>query len=272
MILIWFPFYQVSLVNRLIVVVMLAATCLSFWFVSVFFYQIRWYNLSVFTPCCYCHYHCSYYIVVTATRLYNYGLSTTVYFVLPVLILSLFFTLHCLIVLYIRGFHLPFLGLISLDAVIVMGSRKVSYYVLLLCFGIVVVSVSTFFAIGDDTVQPVRLSVNASDASTRQIPETLFGIFFEVGRVNCGFFFFSFSMFLSVAFSFSEFQLLSSEIFLIWFMIVFHVCACLLLRIQSLPSKLRIYAYWYASTCLWAIVIQMQKILNVLKGHILLKL
>ncbi|KGN59403.1 alpha-L-arabinofuranosidase 1 [Cucumis sativus] len=61
---------------------------------------------------------------------------------------------------------------------IVMGSRKVSYYLLLLCFGIVVVSVSTFFAIGDDTVQPVRLNVNASDA-TRQIPETLFGIFFE---------------------------------------------------------------------------------------------
>ncbi|XP_022983725.1 alpha-L-arabinofuranosidase 1-like isoform X2 [Cucurbita maxima] len=62
---------------------------------------------------------------------------------------------------------------------IVMGSRKVSYYVLLLCFGIVVISVCTFFAIGDDTAQPVRLVVNASNASTRQIPETLFGIFFE---------------------------------------------------------------------------------------------
>lgn len=104
------------------------------------------------------------------------------------------------------------MGLISLDAVIVMGSRKVSYYLLLLCFGIVVVSVSTFFAIGDDTVQPVRLNVNASDA-TRQIPETLFGIFFEVGFVKCVcVFFFSFSMFLSVAFSFSECQLLSSEV------------------------------------------------------------
>ena len=78
-----------------------------------------------------------------------------------------------------------FLVLIALDAMIVMGSRKVSYYVLLLCFGIVVVSVCTFFAIGDDTAQPVRLVVNASNASTRQIPETLFGIFFEVGSLNC---------------------------------------------------------------------------------------
>ena len=61
-----------------------------------------------------------------------------------------------------------------------MASSKVSYYVLL-CFGIVAVSVSTFFAIGDDTVQPIRLVVNASEASARQIPDTLFGIFFEVG-------------------------------------------------------------------------------------------
>ncbi|XP_023539636.1 alpha-L-arabinofuranosidase 1-like [Cucurbita pepo subsp. pepo] len=59
-----------------------------------------------------------------------------------------------------------------------MASSKVSYYVLL-CFGIVAVSVSTFFAIGDDTVQPIRLVVNASEASARQIPDTLFGIFFE---------------------------------------------------------------------------------------------
>lgn len=145
-------------------------------------------------------------------------------------------TFCCLIVLYI-GVLIYLLGLITLDAVIVMGSRKVSYYVLLLCFVILVVSVSTFFAIGDDTVQPVRLVVNASDASTRQIPETLFGIFFEVSYLYCSCCFFQLHVFSS------EFQLVFSEIIPVSVLIIFHVCACLLLRVQGLSLKVRVYAY-----------------------------
>ncbi|XP_041025680.1 alpha-L-arabinofuranosidase 1-like isoform X2 [Juglans microcarpa x Juglans regia] len=60
-----------------------------------------------------------------------------------------------------------------------MGSCKVPYSVLLLCFFIGSFFVPQCLSIGDDANQTAFLLVNASEALGRPIPETLFGIFFE---------------------------------------------------------------------------------------------
>ncbi|GLT73036.1 hypothetical protein SLA2020_449230 [Shorea laevis] len=60
-----------------------------------------------------------------------------------------------------------------------MGSYKLHYSVLLLCFFVGIFFVPQCFAVGVDANQTARLFVNASEASARLIPETLFGIFFE---------------------------------------------------------------------------------------------
>ncbi|KAG7964214.1 hypothetical protein I3843_09G158800 [Carya illinoinensis] len=60
-----------------------------------------------------------------------------------------------------------------------MGSCKVPYSVLLLCFFVGSLLVPQCLSIGDDANQTAFLLVNASEALGRPIPETLFGIFFE---------------------------------------------------------------------------------------------
>ncbi|XP_041025865.1 alpha-L-arabinofuranosidase 1-like isoform X2 [Juglans microcarpa x Juglans regia] len=60
-----------------------------------------------------------------------------------------------------------------------MGSCKVPYSFLLLCFFIGSFFVPQCLSIGDDANQTAFLLVNASEALGRPIPETLFGIFFE---------------------------------------------------------------------------------------------
>ncbi|XP_062166491.1 alpha-L-arabinofuranosidase 1-like [Alnus glutinosa] len=60
-----------------------------------------------------------------------------------------------------------------------MGSYKASFSVLLLYFFVGNFFVPQCFANGVDASQTAWLSVNASDASARPIPKTLFGIFFE---------------------------------------------------------------------------------------------
>ncbi|KAE8125091.1 hypothetical protein FH972_019926 [Carpinus fangiana] len=60
-----------------------------------------------------------------------------------------------------------------------MGSYKVHYSVILLYFFLGNFFVPQCFAIGVDANQTALLVVNASEASARPIPETLFGIFFE---------------------------------------------------------------------------------------------
>lgn len=61
-----------------------------------------------------------------------------------------------------------------------MGSCKVPYSVLLLYFVIGTFFVSRCFAIGVDANITAQLLVNASDAAGQPIPDTLFGLFFEV--------------------------------------------------------------------------------------------
>lgn len=68
-----------------------------------------------------------------------------------------------------------------------MGSYKLHYRVLLLCFFVGIFFVPQCFAVGVDANQTARLFVNASEASARLIPETLFGIFFEVCLLTCNF-------------------------------------------------------------------------------------
>ncbi|KAK9266548.1 hypothetical protein L1049_001592 [Liquidambar formosana] len=60
-----------------------------------------------------------------------------------------------------------------------MGSCKASYSVLLLYFFIGFCFVHQCFAIGAETNQSAQLLVDASEALSQKIPETLFGIFFE---------------------------------------------------------------------------------------------
>ncbi|KAG2689874.1 hypothetical protein I3760_09G160800 [Carya illinoinensis] len=60
-----------------------------------------------------------------------------------------------------------------------MGPCKVNYSVLLLSFFIVSFFVPHCLSIGDEADQRAFLRVNASEASGRPIPKTLFGIFFE---------------------------------------------------------------------------------------------
>lgn len=60
----------------------------------------------------------------------------------------------------------------------VMAASKVPYGVILLCFFLGTCLLSQCFAIGVDANQTARLFVNASQ--TRPMPDTLFGIFFEV--------------------------------------------------------------------------------------------
>jgi hypothetical protein len=65
-----------------------------------------------------------------------------------------------------------------------MGSYKVHYSVILLYFFLGNFFAPQCFAIGVDANQTALLVVNASEASARPIPETLFGIFFEVCLLN----------------------------------------------------------------------------------------
>jgi hypothetical protein len=68
-----------------------------------------------------------------------------------------------------------------------MGSYKASFSVLLLYFFVGNFFVPQCFANGVDANQTAWLFVNASDASARPIPKTLFGIFFEVYLLTCNY-------------------------------------------------------------------------------------
>lgn len=55
---------------------------------------------------------------------------------------------------------------------------------ILLFFFIVLSAFYQSFADGIEADQPVALYVNASEASSKKIPKTLFGIFFEVRLIS----------------------------------------------------------------------------------------